>query len=74
MTLNAIAQFIRNKLGRLTTALGGLMALADLDISPIRDQLESVFSHKGVQIITVVLFVVSYLRHQHVSSLHPSAP
>lgn len=65
-------QFVKNKLGRLATALGGLVALADIDISPMREPLESIFTHKGVQIITVVLFIASFLRHQYVSSLHPT--
>lgn len=69
-----IWNWIKAKLGRLTTACGGLVALADLDLSPVKDQLESIFTHKGVQVLTLVLFVVSYLRHQHVASLHPANP
>lgn len=39
------------------------MTLADLDISPIRDSLEGWLSHKEVQAVTAVLFVISFLRH-----------
>jgi hypothetical protein len=67
-------QFVKDKIGRLTTAAGGLMSLADLDISPVKPALEDLFGHRGVQAITVALFVLSYLRHQHVASLHPTTP
>lgn len=60
-------QWIKAKFGRITTALGSLVTLADLDISPIKDQLEGFLSHKAVQAITAVLFIASYLRHHWVS-------
>jgi hypothetical protein len=63
--------FIEAKIGRLITGLGGLMALADIDISPIKPALEEVFSHKGVQAITIALFVLSFWRHQSVANRHP---
>ena len=44
----AIIQWVRGKFGRLVTACGGLLALADLDISPIKDALEGFMGHKGV--------------------------
>lgn len=62
--------WLRDKTGRLVTAFGGLLALLDLDISPMKDTLESLMSHKDVQFITLALFVGSYLRHQYIASQH----
>jgi hypothetical protein len=59
--------WLKGKFGRLVTASGGLLALADLDISPIRDNLESFLSHKVVQGLTAVLFLASFLRHHWVA-------
>lgn len=53
------------------TASGGLLALADLDVSPIRDNLEGFLSHKAVQGLTAALFIASFVRHQFVASQHP---
>lgn len=64
-------QWIRNKAGRIISSLGALLAGADLDISPVKDSLEGLLSHKGVQFITVALFLGSWLRHQWVASQHP---
>lgn len=75
--MNALRTFWRwigNKAGRLMTASGGLMSLADLDISPVKPQLEDIFSHKGVQIITLLLFVASFVRHHQVAARHPANP
>lgn len=66
-----LIQWLRNKFGRLVTACGGLVALADLDISPIKDNLESWLSHKEVQALTAVLFIASFLRHHWVASQNP---
>lgn len=66
-----IWQWVKDKFGRVITAFGGLLALADLDISPIRDNLEGFLSHKQVQAVTVVLFIASYVRHQLVANQHP---
>lgn len=69
--MSKLWSWIRNKFGRVMTALGGLVTLADLDISPIRDNLEAFLSHKEVQAVTVALFLASYVRHQLVANLHP---
>lgn len=66
-------QWIKAKFGRITTALGSLVTLADLDISPIRDQLEGFLSHKAVQTLTAALFVASFLRHHWVASQNPKS-
>jgi hypothetical protein len=70
--VNRIYQWFKNKLGRLITAAGSLLAVADLDISPIQGNLEAFLSHKQVQALTVVLFLASYFRHQFVASKHPA--
>jgi hypothetical protein len=67
----SIWQWTKDKFGRLITACGGLLALADLDISPIRDNLEGFLNHKEVQAVTVVLFVSSFLRHHWVAQQNP---
>ena len=69
----SLTQWLKAKFGRITTALGGLMTLADLDISPIRDSLETWLSHKEVQAITAVLFVASFMRHHWVAQQTPKA-
>lgn len=66
--------WIKGKFGRITTALGSLMTLADIDISPVRPQLEDIFSHKGVQVITLLLFLFSFWRHHSVAQLHRADP
>jgi hypothetical protein len=72
--LESFWAWLKDKFGRIITACGGVLALADLDISPIRDNLESIFSHKTVQGITVALFVASFVRHQLIANQHPKAP
>lgn len=63
--------WVKNKFGRLVTACGGLIALADLDVSPIKDSLETWLSHKEVQAVTAILFVASFLRHHWVAQQTP---
>jgi len=70
--VNRFYQWFKNKLGRLITASGGLLAIADLDISPIQGNLEAFLSHKQAQAVTVALFLASYFRHQFVASKHPA--
>lgn len=70
--MKAFIQWCKGKFGRLVTASGGLLALADLDISPIKSNLENLIGHKAVQVILTVLFVASFLRHHWVSTLHPT--
>lgn len=67
----SFTKWAKAKFGRLVTACGGLLALADLDISPIRDSLEGWISHKEVQAVTAVLFVASFLRHHWVAQQTP---
>lgn len=66
-------QWVQDKMGRLITACGSLMALADLDISPIKENLEGLLSHEKVQAVTVGLFVASFLRHHWVASQNPKS-
>lgn len=61
--MKSIIAWCRAKWGRLVTSLGGLLTVADLDLSPIKPALEDVLSHRGVQIVTITLFVISALRH-----------
>ena len=68
-----IWQWMKAKFGRLVTAAGGLVALADLDIPPIKDNLEGWLSHKEVQALTALLFVASFLRHHWVAQQTPRA-
>lgn len=61
--------WFKNKLGRITTAFGFLLqGIETVDISAIKDPLEALIGHKGVQGIIIGLFVISYLRHQYVAS------
>ena len=69
--MKAFWAWLRAKFGRLVTASGGLLALADLDVSPIRDNLEGFLSHKAVQGLTAALFIASFVRHQIVANQHP---
>lgn len=69
--MKAFIQWCRDKFGRLVTGCGGLIALADLDISPIKDNLEGLISHKGVQSLTALLFIASFLRHHWVAGQNP---
>jgi len=68
--MNRIWQWVKDKAGRIVSSLGALLAGADLDISPVKDSLEGLLSHKGVQFITVALFLGSWLRHQWVANQH----
>ena len=64
--------WFKNKLGRITTGLGfALQGIDTLDITSIKDPLESWIGHKGVQAVVIGLFAVSYLRHQYVASQNP---
>ncbi len=63
--------WLRNKFGRIVTSLGFLLQGSDLDISPIKPSLESLFSHRTVEIIVVILFALSWVRHQWVANQHP---
>jgi hypothetical protein len=69
--MNGIWTAFKNKFGRLVTASGGLLALADLDVSPIRENLEGFLSHKMVQGVTAALFLASFLRHHWVAQQNP---
>lgn len=69
--MKAFWAWLQGKFGRLVTASGSLLALADLDISPVRENLEGFLSHKAVQGMTAVLFVASFLRHHWVAQQNP---
>lgn len=67
-------QWARNKFGRIVSSAGFLLQGADLDISPIKDPLETVLSHATVEWIVIALFVFSWARHQWVANQHPKSP
>lgn len=63
--------WIKAKFGRIATAAGFLLqGIETVDISAIKDPLESFLGHKGVQAIVVGLFAASYVRHQYVANQH----
>ena len=66
-----LIQWARNKFGRIVSGLGFLLQGSDLDISPIKPSLESIFSHRTVENVVVLLFAFSWLRHQYVANQHP---
>jgi len=67
--MNAVWTWIKNKLGRIVAVTGFLLqGIETIDISSIKDPLESFLGHKGVQAIIVGLFVASYLRHQYIAN------
>lgn len=69
-----IGQWLRDKFGRIVSGLGFLLQGSDLDISPIKPSLESIFNHRTVEIMVAVLFALSWIRHQYVASQHPGRP
>ena len=71
--MKSLWSWVRNKFGRIVSGLGFLLQCADLDISPIKSSIESLFSHQTVEWIVVVLFAFSWVRHQWVASQHPKA-
>lgn len=72
--MKSLWSWVRNKFGRLVSALGLLLSgVETLDISPIKDPLEGIIGHRGVLWVTLGLFAASYFRHQYVASLHPVA-
>lgn len=67
--------YIKAKLGRLITGAGVLLgSIETLDISVIKDPLEGIIGHKGVQIVVVGLFIASFARHQYVANQHKVPP
>lgn len=72
--LSSLWSFLKNKAGRLITAAGIVLSSVEaIDITAIKDPLEGLIGHKGVQALAVGLFVASYLRHQYVASQHSKA-
>jgi hypothetical protein len=70
--MNALSQWLKDKFGRIVSALGLLLSGIDtFDITPIKDPLEGFIGHKGVMGVTVALFLASYIRHQYVANQHP---
>jgi len=64
--------WVKAKFGRIVTAVGAALASVDmLDISAIKDPLEGLLGHKGVQAVVVGLFAASWLRHQYAASKNP---
>lgn len=73
-SLHSLWSFLKNKAGRLITAAGIVLSSVEaIDITAIKDPLEGLIGHKGVQALAVGLFVASYLRHQYVASQHSKA-
>lgn len=70
-SIKSLWLWIKNKAGRILSGAGFLLQGSDLDISPVKDSLEGLLSHKGVQFIMVALFLGSWLRHQWVANQHP---
>lgn len=70
--LNTVWLWLKAKFGRITTGLGVILqGMETLDISIIKDPLESFLGHRGVQGIIVGLFAASFIRHQMVANKHP---
>lgn len=70
-SLQSLWSWAKNKFGRIVSGLGFLLQGADLDISPIKPAIESLFSHRTVEWVVVALFFLSWLRHQWVANQHP---
>ena len=71
----SLSTWVRAKVGRLVTGLGVLLSgVESFDITPIKDPLESLITHQGVQVVTVLLFLASFARHQMVANQHKSPP
>lgn len=64
--------WLKAKTGRFVTGIGIILGgVETLDISAIKDPLENLIGHKGVQAVTVGLFIASFARHQFVANQHP---
>lgn len=73
--LKSISRWFKAKFGRIVSGLGVLLSgVETFDISTIKDPLESFIGHKGVQAVTVGLFLASWLRHQWVANQNPKPP
>lgn len=71
-SLESLWSFIKNKVGRLVTGTGMVLSgIEYFDISVIKDPLEGLIGHKGVQAVAVGLFLASFARHQLVANKHP---
>ena len=65
-------RWFRDKFGRIVTAVGVLLQGVDtFDITPVKQPIEDLIGHRWLQVLIVALFVLSYLRHRYVASLHP---
>lgn len=61
-------QWVRNKLGRISTLIGGCSSFLDMipqDISPVADHIKSLVGAKALAIISVGCFTISFMRHQY---------
>lgn len=69
--MSALVQWVRNKIGRITTACGGVAMIFDAipsDISPVSDYVKGLFGAKWLALFGIVCFVVSHIRHQQVAN------
>lgn len=67
--MSSLWLWFKAKFGRIITAVGTLLSgVETFDITPIKDPIEGLTSHKFVLGLMVICFVLSYLRHQYVAS------
>lgn len=73
--MNAWRKFsawFQNKFGRIITVAGAALAGVDFfDIAPIKEPLTGIIGARGVQILVVACFILSWARHQYVASKVP---
>lgn len=69
MMLSTLWLWCKNKFGRIVTAIGFFFSgVETFDISPIKDPLEGLTSHRFVLFLTVACFALSWVRHQQVAN------
>lgn len=64
--MSAFVTWIRNKFGRIMTCIGA--AVAGLDITPVGDQVKDLIGRHAFSAVCIVLFLVSFARHQQVAN------
>jgi len=72
--MNAVWQWIKNKAGRITTAVGGFLAGVQVfDLSLVKQPLvDFVGDHWATKLVSgaaLLCFLLSYWRHQHVANV-----
>jgi hypothetical protein len=66
-------QWCRAKAGRIITAIGALLSgVENFDITPIKTPLEDFIGHRAVMGLIVLLFGLSWVRHQQIANRHPT--